>query len=140
MEDGGKLLMNIVRKSSSQWLIGLIILAIGIVFLVENVMGIEVWEKVWPLWPAIFILWGLTELFQRKSIFFAIIILAIGIVFLLKNFKLYQWSDSIWKFWPVILIALGFDHLINKPETYIPSQGQIFKGGKKIIAQEDEII
>ena len=91
MEDGGKLLMNIVRKSSSQWLIGLIILAIGIVFL-------------------------------------------------LKNLKLYQWSDSIWKFWPVILIALGFDHLINKPETYIPSQGQIFKGGKKIIAQEDEII
>jgi len=132
--------MNIMRKNSGQWLIGLVILVVGVIFLVENITGNEVWEKVWPFWPIILILWGLTELFQKRSIFFAIILLAIGIVFLLKNLDLYHWSDSIWKFWPVIIIALGFDHLINKSDTYVASQGSALKGGKKIITQDDEII
>ena len=132
--------MNFIRRSSGHWVIGFIILAIGIIFLIENIMGIEVWERVWPFWPILFLLWSLAEIFQRRSIFFGIILLAIGIIFLLKNLELYQWSESIYKFWPVIIIAFGFDHLINKSETYVPSQGQILKDGKKIITQEDEII
>ena len=140
MEYGGRLIMNFIRRSSGHWVIGFIILAIGIIFLIENIMGIEVWERVWPFWPILFLLWSLAEIFQRRSIFFGIILLAIGIIFLLKNLKLYQWSESIYKFWPVIIIALGFDHLINKPEAYVVSEGQNIKRGKKVITQEDEII
>ena len=132
--------MNFIRRGSGHWLIGFIILAIGIIFLVENIMGIEVWEKVWPFWPILFLLWSMAEIFQKRSIFFGIILLAIGIIFLVKNLELYQWSESIYKFWPVIIIALGFDHLINKTEAYVVSEGKSIKRGKKIITQEDEII
>ncbi len=140
MEYGGRLIMNFTRRSSGHLVIGFVILGIGIIFLIENIMGIEVWEKVWPFWPILFLLWGLTEIIQKRSTFFGLILLAIGIMYLLKNLELYQWSESIYKFWPVIIIALGFDHLINKPEEYVVSEGQNVKRRKKIITQEDEII
>ena len=132
--------MNFIRRSSGQWVVGFIILAIGIIFLIENIMGIEVWEKVWPFWPILFLLWSLSEILQKRSLFFGIILLAIGIIFLLKNLELYQWSESIYKFWPIIIIALGFDQLMTKTETYVTSEGRNIKRGKKIITQEDEII
>ena len=133
--------MNIMGRSSGQWLIGLIILAIGILFLVENIFGIEMWERVWLFWPIIFMLWGLMEIFQKKSLFFGLILMAIGIIFLLRNMELYQWSDSICKFWPIIIIALGFDQLIKKPEPYkVKSFQNEGKEKKRIITQDDEII
>jgi len=129
------------RKNFGQWLVGIIILLIGIVFLIENFYGIEIWENVWLFWPVIFILWGLVELLPRKSIFFGLILLAIGIIFLLKNLELYQWPDYIWKYWPVIIIALGIDQLMLGPESVstkpIQTSGKVTK---KMLVQDDEII
>lgn len=133
--------MKTQRKNFGQWLVGIIILLIGIVFLIENFYGIEIWENVWLFWPVIFILWGLVELLSRKSIFFGLILLAIGIIFLLKNLELYQWPDYIWKYWPVIIIALGIDQLMLGPESVstkpIQTNGKVTK---KMLVQDDEII
>lgn len=133
--------MKTQRKNFGQWLVGIIILLIGIVFLIENFYGIEIWENVWLFWPVIFILWGLVELLSRKSIFFGLILLAIGIIFLLKNLELYQWPDYIWKYWPVIIIALGIDQLMLGPESVstkpIQTSGKVTK---KMLVQDDEII
>lgn len=133
--------MKTQRKNFGQWLVGIIILLIGIVFLIENFYGIEIWENVWLFWPVIFILWGLVELLPRKSIFFGLILLAIGIIFLLKNLGLYQWPDYIWKYWPVIIIALGIDQLMLGPESVstkpIQTNGKVTK---KMLVQDDEII
>lgn len=133
--------MKTQRKNFGQWLVGIIILLIGIVFLIENFYGIEIWENVWLFWPVIFILWGLVELLSRKSIFFGLILLAIGIIFLLKNLELYQWPDYIWKYWPVIIIALGIDQLMVGPESVstkpIQTSGKVTK---KMLVQDDEII
>ncbi|HPK86977.1 MAG TPA: DUF5668 domain-containing protein [Atribacterota bacterium] len=133
--------MKTQRKNFGQWLVGIIILLIGIVFLIENFYGIEIWENVWLFWPVIFILWGLVELLPRKSIFFGLILLAIGIIFLLKNLELYQWPDYIWKYWPVIIIALGIDQLMLGPESVstkpIQTSGKVTK---KMLVQDDEII
>src|SRR6056297_2419868 len=134
--------MNVVSRKSGQWFFGLIILIIGIIFLLENIFGIEIWESIWLFWPIIFILWGLVELFQKKSIFFGIILLAIGLIFLAKNFELYQISESIWKFWPVIIIAIGVDQLFISHNT-IPANtnrsAKNKKGRKEVVTQEDEI-
>ena len=133
--------MNTARKSSGQWFFGLIILIIGIIFLLENLFNQEIWENVWLFWPILFLIWGLMELFQKKSIFFGIILLVIGGLFLAKNFELYQWSEEIWKFWPVIIIAIGFDQLFRHSGTPTISRKQKeHKGRKELATQDDEII
>ncbi len=133
--------MDVVKRNSGQWLFGLIILVIGIIFLLENLFGMEMWKNVWLFWPILLIIWGLMQLLQGRSIFFSIILLIIGILFLLKNFQLYQWPDIIWKYWPLIIIAVGIDQLIKRPESYSSRSNQSFrKEKKKILTQDDEII
>jgi len=41
---------------------GLILIAVGVVFLLQNVLNIEVWDYAWKFWPLILILWGLQKL------------------------------------------------------------------------------
>ena len=133
--------MGVVSRSSGQWFFGLIILIIGIIFLLENIVGLEILESVWLFWPILMLLWGLIEIFQRKSIFFGVILLAIGVLFLAQNFELYQLSESIWKFWPVIIIAIGVDQLFRRPDSIaIKRNPKKKKGNKEMIIQDDEII
>ena len=133
--------MIIERRGSGYWLLGLIILIIGIILLLENVFGIKIWENVWLFWPVLIILWGLMELFQRRSIFFGVVLLAIGALFLLKNLELYNWSDTIWKYWPIIIIALGIDKIFRQPESGLTTRGhKEIRGKKEVVIQDDEII
>jgi membrane-bound ClpP family serine protease len=133
--------MGATNKNTGQWLFGLIILIIGIIFLLENIFGFKVWESVWLFWPVIFILWGIVEIFQKKSIFFGIILLAIGVIFIAKNFDLYLISESIWKFWPVIIIAVGIDQIFKRTEvSHFKVNRKNRKGGKETVIQDDEII
>ena len=41
---------------------GLILIVVGVVFLLQNVFNIEVWDYAWKFWPLILILWGLQKL------------------------------------------------------------------------------
>lgn len=133
--------MAVMGKSPRQWLLGLIILIIGTVFLLENLLGIVIWEKIWLFWPTLFVLWSLMEILQKKSIFFGLILLSIGVIFLLKNLDLFQTPDSILKYWPVIIIAMGLDQLIKRPESdSFKSRPVSSKGTKKMLLQDDEII
>jgi len=138
--------MNTIRRGSGQWFLGLIILAIGIIFLLENVFGMEIWEEVWLFWPIFLLIWGIIELFQKKAIFFGILLMALGVVFFIRNFELYQMPVEIWKYWPVIIIAIGIDHLFKRSES--SAVGNINKkkqqkdkeGNKEVFIQDDEII
>jgi hypothetical protein len=133
--------MGAINKNTGQWLFGLIILIIGVIFLLENIFGLEIWESVWLFWPFIFILWGLVEIFQKKSFFFGVILFAIGAIFVAKNFELYIISESIWNFWPVIIIAVGIDQIFKKGETaHFKGNTKNIKGKKEAIIQDDEII
>ncbi|MBN2395465.1 MAG: hypothetical protein JXC36_03260 [Candidatus Atribacteria bacterium] len=133
--------MNNDRRNSGQWFFGFIVFIIGLIFLLENLMGIQIWERIWQFWPVIIILWGLVSLFQRRSIFFGIILLGVGALFLLKNFGIYQWPDTIWRFWPIAVIAIGIDQMFKHPEftsSGVSSKGT--KGKKESITKDDEII
>jgi hypothetical protein len=133
--------MGATNKNTGQWLFGLIILIIGIIFLLENIFGFEIWESVWLFWPILFVLWGLVEIFQKRSIFFGVILLAIGVIFIAKNFELYLIPESVWKFWPVIIIAAGIDQIFKRTEVgHFKGSTKTRKGKKEIVIQDDEII
>jgi len=48
------------RRDRLVW--GLILIAVGVIFLLQNVMNIEVWDYAWKFWPLILILWGAQKL------------------------------------------------------------------------------
>ena len=119
-------------NAKGNWVFGLIVLIIGIIFTVESFSGIEVWSKVWNLWPLILIIWGIKEIWQNKSIFFGIILIALGSIFFARYFFDFVISENIWQFWPVLIIALGIDQIFKS----------FGKSGRKIKkkAKEDEEI
>jgi len=137
--------MNTARRGSGQWFFGLIILIFGVIFLLENLFAMEIWEKVRLFWPILLLIWGLLELFQKKAIFFGMLIIALGAIFLIRNFEIYQLPAEIWKYWPVIIIAIGIDHLFKRSESSVvghidKKKQKDKKGNKEVFIQDDEII
>ena len=124
--------MSISKEGKGNWFFGLIVLAVGIVFIIENFTDLEIWERVWNLWPIILLIWGIKEIWQNKSIFFGIILIAIGAIFFAKYFFDFVISENIWKFWPVLIIGLGIDQIFK-------SFGSIRTKAKRKIKKEEEI-
>ena len=111
-QKGGEV-MSANEEGKGNWIFGLILLIIGMVFVVENFTGIEVWGKVWKFWPVILLIWGIKEIWQNKSIFFGVILIAIGAIFFAQYFFDFVVSENIWKFWPILIIALGIDQVFK---------------------------
>ncbi|GAB4116021.1 MAG: hypothetical protein Kow00103_11320 [Candidatus Caldatribacteriota bacterium] len=94
------------------WLFGLILFVLGLVFMIENFTTIEVWDKIWRLWPIILVIWGIKEIWQR-AVFFGLILVILGGLFLARYFFSVEIADNIWRFWPVVIIALGIDQIFK---------------------------
>jgi len=105
--------MNSREGSRGNWIFGLVLLIIGIIFIVENFAGMEIWNKFWKFWPVILLIWGIKEIFQNKSIFFGILLIAISAIFLGQYFFALKLSGNVWSYWPVIFIALGIDQIFK---------------------------
>lgn len=84
---------------------GLIVLAVGVLFLLHN-MGLHSLEF-WNLWPVALILLGLSKVFggRHDERTFGWIVLFIGSVFFAQ--RTLGYDISLARFWPVILIIVG---------------------------------
>lgn len=122
--------MSTSEEGKGNWVFGLIILAVGIIFIVENFTDLEIWRRVWNLWPVILLIWGIKEIWHNKSIFFGVILVTIGAIFLAKYFFYFTVSGNIWKFWPILIIALGIDQILK-------SFGGIRTKAKRKIKEEE---
>lgn len=91
----------------------LLLITIGAVFLL-NTLGFiqgDGWDYLLKLWPLLFIIGGLDNIFQGRGYIWAVISLGLGAVFLLANFGYIEWSSFslLLRFWPLLLIAAGLD-------------------------------
>lgn len=133
---------------SDRALIGLLLIALGVMFLLDSV---EVFGPnthiLGTYWPVLLVAWGLWGLvssgFQDKI--WPMVVLAIGVVLLLNKLDALPWS--IWTLWPVILIAIGLALLSRwriggPPLTSSLAKGRrtthIFGGGEERVAQDFE--
>jgi len=103
--------MNNSVEHKGNWFFGLILLVVGVGFIIENFTNLEIWGKLWTLWPVILVVWGIKEIWQTKSTVFGIILVAIGSIFLAHYFFNLVISRNIWKFWPILMIVLGIDQI-----------------------------
>lgn len=105
----------------SRWIIGILIILIGIVFLLNNlnITDFDISQLISTYWPVFLILFGLSLLSNKESkgeIITGVIIAALGVVFLGRNTGLFHVDLSIfWKlFWPTIIIIAGLILLTGK--------------------------
>jgi predicted membrane protein len=93
--------------ASSQVVIGLLVVAFGVLFLLDN-LNIIYLRHVIFFWPLAFVMAGLVALFgdgPRSGRITGIVLIAIGLAMTLN--RLGYWFISWRTFWPLVMIALG---------------------------------
>lgn len=100
-----------VTMFSTRLVIGLLVVAAGVVLLLGN-MKVIADVDVLDYWPVILIVIGIGKLLQPgldgyHRVFWGIILTAVGILFLLNNLHyLHFWFDDLW---PILIIVIGFE-------------------------------
>ena len=87
---------------------GLLIIFLGVSFLLERVLGVNLLNTLADYWPVILILIGLYQLIdQRQSNIGGSILASLGVIFLLITLDVLTWSIFGY-IWPILLIVIGF--------------------------------
>ena len=92
---------------SSRMVTGLLLVAIGALFLIENLTDWSYTFSDW--WPALLVVIGLANLVRRRSgrWFWAAVTL-LGVVFLLDSLGVWAVdSVDVWRLWPLVLVWVG---------------------------------
>ncbi|UCD36898.1 MAG: hypothetical protein JSW54_08640 [Fidelibacterota bacterium] len=105
---------NNVEGKSQRNLVGFILLALGILFLLEtfDIMDFGMIFSNW--WPLILIAIGVMKI-RGQDKPGGVIILVIGLAFLSATLEIVHWGN-IFRFWPVILILIGLSMLVRTKE------------------------
>ncbi len=96
---------------SPQFIMGLMIIAVGVIFMLDN-FDILYAGEIMRYWPAILVVFGISKIAQSRNgsgQMFGWIITSVGSLMLLDrldfiNFRIHDW-------WPVILIIIGVNFL-----------------------------
>jgi len=52
----------VVKKKDDGTAWGIILVALGVIFLLQSVFDIEIFREIWKFWPVLLIIWGLKVL------------------------------------------------------------------------------
>lgn len=96
----------------------LVLITIGVVFLLRNTgyMDDDALGLVLRLWPAIFIIGALDEIFRGEVIVGPGFWIAAGVILIMANLEMLRWDafSIIIYLWPLILVSIGLDLLTRK--------------------------
>jgi predicted membrane protein len=99
---------NRSRRLTPQLVLGLIVVFLGVVFTLNNV-GLIDSEDYLRYWPALVIIYGLVNLYERRTSsgrIWASVWILVGTALLLNNLELAH--IHIWDYWPLMLVLIGF--------------------------------
>jgi len=117
---------------SPQFILGVIIIAIGIIFMLHN-FGILYAGDFIRYWPALLIVWGVSKLTHTCSTqgkTFAWILIILGSLMMLDRIEIISFHLHDW--WPLILIIIGISFLRG---SMMRSRGKSF-GDRAHMTQE----
>ncbi len=92
---------------SNRILVGLLLVALGVMFLLDTTKLAGDGQVVGTYWPALLIGWGVWNILKSgfRIRLSSGIILAVGAILLLSNLELWAWN--IGQLWPLLLVLLG---------------------------------
>lgn len=97
-------------RLSARLLVGLFVIALGVIFLLDNLRLIYAGDLLRFFWPALFLVIGVVKLVVRGSTFHRVLGLAftlIGLWLLLEELDVLPYYFDLDDLWPLILVALG---------------------------------
>ncbi len=107
---------------------GIILVAIGGLFLLDSLDVMDFGHFTHEWWPVILILVGLSK-FRRDRQSGGLLLIVLGIVFLSTTLGIINF-DRIWRFWPLILIGVGIQIIFRSRGNHSIS--------KKFYGQSDD--
>ena len=119
-----------MRSKRSQLIGGLVLLTLGVLFILDRLIILEIYIS----WPLILVAIGVGLFLSKPNSLTAWIVGGIGVIFFLVNFviaffpEVETWSDLVW---PTILIIIGVLLLYryyrsdSPPPPSAPTQGNI---------------
>lgn len=112
------------RNHSRNFLLGLVFIAVGVVYLFSN-LGLfpEAWKNIIVSWQALILLWSAVVIYKHHYVS-GLIMALIGIFFLLPELSPilgFSYSQATLQatFWPVIIIAIGLLIIFNRHSHHI---------------------
>jgi predicted membrane protein len=95
------------RSVPSQVVLGVLVIAMGLLFLLDN-LGVIDFRRALAFWPMVFIIAGVVKLFDtssRNGHVVGVVLIAVGVTMMLHRFGFFYLS---WEtMWPLLLIGLG---------------------------------
>ena len=108
-------------SSSQSKLVGVALIALGVLFLLPVVTGIELSIGKW--WPLIILVGGMFA-FSRGAPWHGLTAIGIAVLLLLSNLDIV--NIDIWQFWPVLLLVAGAAILFGHTRRSRPQEGSGF--------------
>lgn len=98
--------LNSARASRPNIVFGLVLTALGVIFLLHN-LDFHFFERFWRLWPLALLAIGLAKAFSDRADerTFGLIMTFLGGIFFLRHTL--GWNVHLGEFWPLILIIIG---------------------------------
>lgn len=104
-------------KNSSSWIspqfvLGILIIVVGLLFLADNFGYFEARDLIHTYWPLILVAWGIAKVTQSPGSpgrIFGTILIFVGVMLQLDHLDViyFRWND----WWPVVLIIVGVNFL-----------------------------
>ena len=111
--------MSQARDYQGRIFAGILLIAVGVVFLLANIGRLDFGDFISMYWPMILIFFGLWHLFSRgfRNAGGALFLIILGVFFQLNNWDMI--GGRVWVyFWPLLIIAAGL-WIIFKPRQRI---------------------
>lgn len=102
------------KNSNGQLIGGLVLIAVGAIFLMDRFDLFDVGWVIRRFWPSVLIFIGVMQILNGKtrSLTGPLVLIAIGAIFQADRLRLFDWRFN--KLWPVILIAIGVAMLLDR--------------------------
>ena len=113
-----------MNKQRSQFVIAILLIALGVVFLLGNldIINVDIGDLISNWWPLILILLGVIGLFQARSTpVGSIFLIVIGGVFLLITNDVADFDIL----WPIVIIGAGIWVLFHNRVSRRPTAGEV---------------
>lgn len=102
------------QRGNGQLIGGMVLIAIGALFLLDRFNIFDVGWVFSRFWPSILIFVGVMQIIKgcRRSLTGPLVLIAVGAIFQADRLRLFDWRFD--RLWPVILIAIGIAMLTDR--------------------------
>ena len=102
------------NRNNSQVIGGIVLIAIGTLFLLDRFLFFDFGYMVSRFWPTFLIVIGVMQLARGRARSWVgpLTLIVIGVIFQGQRLHLFNWSWN--RLWPLMLIGIGFALLIDR--------------------------